>query len=185
MGPRPCPSTRPECHIQSGNESGHDQHNNLHAGSDNERTAVTGTVTMSQPARQRRSLQPLTWRPPRIHGHNHHRGNGSGRRPLAATTCGLSPPRSPDSRSADGDFDNPRQLRNERAINQTVSATFSTAMNPATINGTTFTLQLPGGASVAGLVAYSAISNSLTFTPAANLAANTTFTATSPPGPRT
>jgi len=63
-------------------------------------------------------------------------------------------------------------------FNQIVSATFSTAMNPATINGTTFTLTGPGATPVTGLVAYAAISNTLTFTPTANLAPNTTFTAT-------
>jgi hypothetical protein len=62
--------------------------------------------------------------------------------------------------------------------NQIVSATFSTAMNPATINGTTFTLKGPGATVVPGLVAYAAIGNTLTFTPTANLAASTLFTAT-------
>lgn len=63
-------------------------------------------------------------------------------------------------------------------FNQIVSATFSTAMNPSTINSNTFTLTGPGATAVPGLVAYSAISNTLTFTPTANLAASTTFTAT-------
>jgi hypothetical protein len=63
-------------------------------------------------------------------------------------------------------------------LNQIVSATFSTAMNPATINATTFTLTGPGATAVTGLVAYSAVGNTLTFTPAANLAPNTLFTAT-------
>jgi hypothetical protein len=51
-------------------------------------------------------------------------------------------------------------------------------MNPATINSTTFTLTGPGATPVSGLVAYAAVGNTLTFTPAANLAPNTTFTAT-------
>ena len=63
-------------------------------------------------------------------------------------------------------------------INQSVSATFSVPMNPATINSTTFTLTGPGTTPVAGLVAYAAIGNTLTFMPTANLAANTLFTAT-------
>jgi hypothetical protein len=63
-------------------------------------------------------------------------------------------------------------------LNQIVSATFSTAMNPATINSTTFTLTGPGATPVSGLVAYAAVGNTLTFTPTANLAASTTFTAT-------
>ncbi len=63
-------------------------------------------------------------------------------------------------------------------LNQMVSATFSTAMNPATINSGTFTLTGPGAIGVPGLVAYAAIGNTLTFTPTANLAASTTYIAT-------
>jgi hypothetical protein len=63
-------------------------------------------------------------------------------------------------------------------INQIVSATFSTPMNPATINSTTFTLTGPGATVVPGLVAYAAVGNTLTFTPTANLAPSTLFTAT-------
>jgi hypothetical protein len=62
--------------------------------------------------------------------------------------------------------------------NQIVSATFSQAMNPATINGNTFTLTGPGATAVSGLVAYAAVGNTLTFTPTANLAPSTLFTAT-------
>jgi hypothetical protein len=63
-------------------------------------------------------------------------------------------------------------------LKQIVSATFSTPMNPATINSTTFTLTGPGATAVPGLVAYAAVGNTLTFTPTANLAASTLFTAT-------
>jgi hypothetical protein len=63
-------------------------------------------------------------------------------------------------------------------LNQIVSATFSVPMNPATINSTTFTLTGPGASAVTGLVAYAAVGNTLTFTPTANLAASTLFTAT-------
>jgi hypothetical protein len=62
--------------------------------------------------------------------------------------------------------------------NQAVSATFSVPMNPATINSTTFMLTGPGTTPVTGLVAYAAIGNTLTFTPTANLVANTLYTAT-------
>jgi hypothetical protein len=62
--------------------------------------------------------------------------------------------------------------------NQAVSATFSVPMNPATINSTTFTLTGPGTTPIAGLVAYAAVGNMLTFTPTANLLANTLYTAT-------
>jgi Ice-binding-like/Bacterial Ig-like domain len=72
----------------------------------------------------------------------------------------------------------PANLATGAPLNQIVSATFSTAMNPGTINSTTFTLTGPGATPVPGLVAYSAISNTLTFTPTANLVASTTFTAT-------
>jgi hypothetical protein len=73
---------------------------------------------------------------------------------------------------------NPANAAPNVPLNQIVSATFSTAMNPATINSTTFMLTGPGTTAVTGLVAYSAISNSLTFTPSANLAPSTLYTAT-------
>lgn len=63
-------------------------------------------------------------------------------------------------------------------LNQIVSAAFSAAMNPATINSTTFTLTGPGTTAVPGLVAYAAVGNSLTFTPTTSLAPNVLFTAT-------
>jgi Ice-binding-like/Bacterial Ig-like domain len=59
-----------------------------------------------------------------------------------------------------------------------ITATFSHAMNPATINTTTFTLTGPGGASVSGQVNYAAATNMATFTPSGTLAPSTTFTAT-------
>jgi len=62
--------------------------------------------------------------------------------------------------------------------NATVSAAFSKAMNPATINTSTFTLSGPGGVSVAGTVTYAAATFVATFTPSAPLAPNTEFTAT-------
>jgi len=64
------------------------------------------------------------------------------------------------------------------SLNQKISATFSEAMNPATINSTTFTLTGPGATAVAGAVTYAAIGNTATFAPTANLAANTLYTAT-------
>ncbi len=63
-------------------------------------------------------------------------------------------------------------------INQAVSATFSKAMDPLTINTTTVTLTGPGGTTVAGTVAYDAINLIATFTPTANLAPSTLYTAT-------
>jgi len=57
-----------------------------------------------------------------------------------------------------------------------VTATFSEAMNPATINATTFTLTGPGTTPVAGVVTYAV--STATFTPSSPLALNTLYTAT-------
>jgi hypothetical protein len=62
------------------------------------------------------------------------------------------------------------------APNTIVSANFSSAMAPATINATTFTLTGPGAASVAGAVSYTG--TTATFTPATSLAANSVYVAT-------
>lgn len=63
-------------------------------------------------------------------------------------------------------------------INQAVSATFSKGMNPLTVSATTFTLTGPGTTPVTGLVTYSGVGNTATFTPAANLLPSTLYTAT-------
>lgn len=63
-------------------------------------------------------------------------------------------------------------------LNTVVSATFSEAMNPATINASTFTLIDASSVSVSGVVTYNAASNTAIFTPSSSLAANTTYTAT-------
>ena len=62
--------------------------------------------------------------------------------------------------------------------NTLVTVTFSKAMNPATIDLTTFTLTGPGSAAVGGMVSYDAPSNTAIFTPTNNLALNATYTAT-------
>jgi hypothetical protein len=62
------------------------------------------------------------------------------------------------------------------AINTTVTATFSMAMNSASITTSTFTVTGPGGTAVAGAVTYSG--TTATFTPTAALAYATTYTAT-------
>lgn len=61
-----------------------------------------------------------------------------------------------------------------------VVATFSEAMNPSTINTTTFTLSAPGPVAVTGVVTYDVPSHVATFTPASppGLALNTLYTAT-------
>jgi hypothetical protein len=62
------------------------------------------------------------------------------------------------------------------ATNTKVGATFSEAMDPLTITNTTFTLTGPGVTPVSGLVTYTGVN--AVFTPAADLAASTLFTAT-------
>jgi hypothetical protein len=64
--------------------------------------------------------------------------------------------------------------------NTLLVATFNEAMNPATINTTTFTLTSPGTPPVAvtGVVTYDASSYATTFTPTDPLALNTVYTAT-------
>lgn len=57
-----------------------------------------------------------------------------------------------------------------------VTATFSRAMNPATINTATFTLTGPGTTPVTGVVTYTA--STATFTPSNPLTLNTLYTAT-------
>jgi Ice-binding-like/Bacterial Ig-like domain len=57
-----------------------------------------------------------------------------------------------------------------------VTATFSEAMNPATITGKTFTLTGPGTTPVTGVVTYAA--STATFTPSTALALGTLYTAT-------
>ena len=60
------------------------------------------------------------------------------------------------------------------ALNSSITATFSEAMDPASINATTFTVTGPGTTAVAGSIAYA--SGVATFTPASSLAFNTTYT---------
>ena len=63
------------------------------------------------------------------------------------------------------------------AINNKISATFSEAMDPLTLNSTTFTV-MQGATAVSGAVTYAAGNMTATFTPSTNLAPNTDFTAT-------
>src|ERR1043166_4328847 len=64
------------------------------------------------------------------------------------------------------------------AINQSVNATFSQAMDPLTISTANFLLAGPGATPVIGTVTYDVVSKIATFTPAVNLAANTVYGAT-------
>jgi hypothetical protein len=66
-------------------------------------------------------------------------------------------------------------------LNAAVSATFSEPMDPVTITASgTFTLAVAGtgGAAVTGNVTYDSVNQIATFTPSANLTANTQYTAT-------
>lgn len=60
-------------------------------------------------------------------------------------------------------------------LNKIITATFNTAMNPTTINGTTFTLK-QGVTAIAGVVSYSGTTAS--FVPTLPLTANTVYTGT-------
>ncbi|MGH8399287.1 MAG: ice-binding family protein, partial [Gammaproteobacteria bacterium] len=87
----------------------------------------------------------------------------------------------PDSASPTITLTNPANAQVNVLLNAAVSATFSKAMDAATITAPgTFTLAVSGvgGAAVAGNVTYDSVNNIATFTPAANLTASTQYTAT-------
>jgi Ice-binding-like/Bacterial Ig-like domain len=62
--------------------------------------------------------------------------------------------------------------------NTIVTATFSEAMNPSSIEGMTFTLIGPGTTPVVGQVTYDVASDTAIFTPSSSLVLNTLYTAT-------
>jgi len=64
------------------------------------------------------------------------------------------------------------------AVTTTLTATFSAAMLSSSLTSTTFTLVPQGGTAVTGGVSYNATGSIATFTPSANLAYNTEYTAT-------
>ncbi len=75
----------------------------------------------------------------------------------------------------------PANLAPSALTNTAITAVFSKDMDPTTITATSFTLTGPGGVAVTGAaipVTYSVGSRTATFTPAAALAAGTTYTAT-------
>lgn len=74
----------------------------------------------------------------------------------------------------------PANLATGVPINSTVNATFSKAMDQATISTTTFTLATSAvpAVPVLGAVTYDALNNIAIFTPSSNLAASTSYTAT-------
>ncbi|GAC1700663.1 MAG: hypothetical protein NVS9B4_02450 [Candidatus Acidiferrum sp.] len=65
-------------------------------------------------------------------------------------------------------------------VNQKITATFTEAMNPATITalGTFTVAATSGGAAVAGAITYDGASRTAIFSPTTNLTANTSYTAT-------
>ena len=74
---------------------------------------------------------------------------------------------------------NPASAATNVPVNTTVNATFSTAMDPTTINNINFTLAIAGGgAAVTGTVTYNPATPIATFTPLANLTLGMQYTAT-------
>jgi hypothetical protein len=61
---------------------------------------------------------------------------------------------------------------------QPVTATFSTSLDPTTVNGTTFSLAGPGGTAVPAAVTYDDATKTAKLTPSAALATSTSYTAT-------
>ena len=64
------------------------------------------------------------------------------------------------------------------ALGAAVSATFSEAIDVATLSTTTFVVTTPASAVVSGSVAYNAATKTATFTPSAPLVASTGYTVT-------
>lgn len=73
---------------------------------------------------------------------------------------------------------NPTDLATNVAVNQSLNATFNKAMDPATISTNSFIVTGSGSAIVAGTVTYLAGGQIAVFTPATNLAPDTTYTNT-------
>jgi hypothetical protein len=72
----------------------------------------------------------------------------------------------------------PPNTANGACSNTIVTATFTEAMNPATINASTFTLTGPNNSAVAGQVTYNSSSNTAIFTPSSHLGLGTPYGAT-------
>ncbi len=71
---------------------------------------------------------------------------------------------------------NPADSAVEVALDSQISAKFSEAMDPASIDDLSFSLSGPGGSSVAGTLAYDSVTETATFTPAAALTPGTSYT---------
>lgn len=107
-----------------------------------------------------------------------HKGRGGGSSPaLPAPT----PPAATDTTAARVTGATPTDNAVNVAINGVIQAAFSEPLDPATVTGTSFTLSSSSGP-VSGTVGYT--STTATFTPAANLAPHTLYTATVTTGAR-
>ena len=73
---------------------------------------------------------------------------------------------------------NPADLATNVPINQSINATFSEAMDPATINTANFILAGPGSNLVTGQLTYDTANQIATLTPTTDLATGTQYTAT-------
>lgn len=73
--------------------------------------------------------------------------------------------------------ENPADLAVGVVLNASVNATFSKAMDPASITFTVQTFGPPLGAALGGVVSYDPLNNIATFTPSVNFAANTKYQA--------
>lgn len=71
----------------------------------------------------------------------------------------------------------PADAATDVPVNFKAAAAFSEALDPATINATTFTVTGPSGIPTAGTVTYDAKNSIATFTPAENIATDATYTA--------
>ena len=93
--------------------------------------------------------------------------------------CNFTPGRIPDTTAPTVLSTIPANGATGVAINIKITATFREAMNPETINVATFTV-MQGATPVSGNVTYAVNSNTavFAFTPAANLASNSVYTAT-------
>ncbi len=141
--------------------------------------AVAGTVTYAASGIDRDIYavnESGVWHA--LHGHHHNRCRGFVRH---AVGCKLRVDIYHGRRSSRANGHSQSCLSmppSASAIDSPLTATFSQAMNAATITSSSFTLTGPGNAAVAGTVTYAASGMIGTFTPSANLAFNTQYTAT-------
>jgi methionine-rich copper-binding protein CopC len=82
----------------------------------------------------------------------------------------------PDTTDPTVSSTNPANNATGVALNQSIAAIFSEAMNPLTITSANVTVTAPGGVAVLGTVSY--VGSTMTFTPSSVLAADTLFTGT-------